>query len=571
MTRADMRIAILQTNPTVGDVPGNTARIAKAWREARAAGADLCVAPELATCGYPPRDLLDRTELLDACDRALEELASLTVDGPALVLGSPRRVHQPHPEARDPAPDAGPDGAPLANAILLLDQGGLAAERHKSLLPDYDVFTESRHFRPAQRNPPVLWRGLRLGLTVCEDLWNDPTFWKQRRYPFDPIASLAEQGVDLLINVSASPWSERKPALRERMLTHAARTHAVPIVWVNQTGANDDLIFDGHSTVVDASGQLRARALPFRETVLLHTLGDRDPTPPPVSPDPLEELHQALVLGIRDYVLKSGFRGALLGLSGGIDSAVTAALAVDALGPENVRGVALPSAISSTDSVEDALDLAQRLGIACDVMPIAHAVDALQQTLSPALGGPAGDLTSQNLQSRVRGTLLMALSNQSGQLLLTTGNKSELAVGYCTLYGDMNGALAVIADVLKTRVYALARWINARPGGPVIPERTLTKAPSAELKPDQRDQDTLPPYEVLDPIVARWIEDREPAASLVADGFDPEVVGQVVALLHRNEYKRHQAPPVLKTSRRALGSGWRMPLAARHAWSESDP
>ena len=562
-----MRIALIQLNPTVGDVTGNTRRLEEALLDARQRQADLCIAPELALTGYPPRDLLDRPELQHQVDQALRRLAGNTRGGPALIVGAPRPASTSLARTRGllvaedaPSPHDTP-GTPLANAALLLDEGRLIAERHKTLLPDYDVFHESRHFRPANGNSPVRWRDRRLGLTICEDLWNDPTFWAQPRYPTDPVQQLADQGIDLLVNISASPFSLRKPRLRRRMLAHTATRLRVPIVWVNQIGANDDLIFDGEAMVHGPDGTLRLAGPPFREAVCIHDLDGPPGAPPQPALDDIEALHAALTLGIRDYVRKTGFQQVLLGLSGGIDSALTAALAVDAIGPENVLGVALPSDVSSADSLTDARALADRLGIRLHEIPIAPAFHTLASSLGTVLDPQPPGLMEENLQSRIRGTLLMALSNRTGRLLLTTGNKSELAVGYCTLYGDMNGALAVIADVSKTLVWTLSRWMNREQER--IPVNSIRKPPSAELRPGQLDQDSLPPYDVLDDIIERWVEKRESAREIIAAGHDDETVRHVLRLLRINEYKRHQAPPVLKVTRRAFGSGWRMPLAAR--------
>ena len=557
------RIALAQIDTTVGDFAGNAARIRAATERARAAGATLVVFPELALCGYPPRDLLDFPEFLDRAARALAELAAPAAwsRGVAVVVGFP-----------EAAPGAPPPS--VYNAAALIAGGKVAAIGRKSLLPTYDVFDETRYFVAADRStaadaPPF---GVRLGLSICEDVWNDKRFWDRPRYQRDPIAELAKDGAGLVVNLSASPYAVGKPALRERMLAASAKGHGTPIAYVNQVGGNDALLFDGGSMLVGRDGAILARAPLFVEALVLadvdggrpEALGiDGAPLPPPPAPaDPVaDEVLTALVVGVRDYARKCGFRSAVVGLSGGIDSALTACIAAEALGAGGVLGVAMPSRYSSSHSREDAAALAASLGVRFQEIAIEPMHAAFGAQLERAQGRPLGDLADQNVQARIRGQILMALSNDTGGLVLSTGNKSELAVGYCTLYGDMAGGLAVIGDVPKTLVYRVARAANARAGRPVIPERTFTKPPSAELRPDQTDQDTLPPYEVLDDILQAYVEERLPLEAIVARGHSAELVRRVLKMVLGSEYKRRQAAPVLKISEKAFGEGRRLPIA----------
>jgi NAD+ synthase (glutamine-hydrolysing) len=558
------RIALAQIDTTVGDFAGNAARIRAATQRARAANAALMVFPELALCGYPPRDFLDLPEFLERARRTLEELArpGEWSRGVAFVVGFPEL-----------APGAPPPGT--YNSTALVSGGKVVAVGRKSLLPTYDVFDETRYFVPADHSTAATvdpW-GLRLGLSICEDVWNDKRFWDRPRYERDPIAELARDAAGLVVNVSASPYAVGKPALRERMLATSARGHGVPIAYVNQVGGNDALVFDGGSMLLAADGQILARAPLFQEALVLADLQggpvdvlalDGAPLPAPrrTPADPVaDELLSALVLGVRDYVLKCGFKSAIVGLSGGIDSALTACIAAEALGPSNVRGVAMPSRYSSSHSREDAAALGGSLGIRFQEIPIEPMHAAFMTQLETSEGRPIGDLAEQNLQARVRGQILMALSNDTGGLVLSTGNKSELAVGYCTLYGDMAGGLAVIGDLPKTLVYRVARAANARAGRALIPERTFTKPPSAELKPDQTDQDTLPPYEVLDAILQAYVEERLPLDAIVARGHPEETVRRVLRMVVASEYKRRQAAPVLKVTEKAFGEGRRFPIA----------
>jgi len=567
------RIALAQVNPTVGDLDGNAAKVRSATARARAAGAEVVLFPELCLSGYPPRDFLDLPEFVERCRRTLEELARPAEwsRGIAVVVG--------FPEAPEGAPPPG-----LFNAAALLLDGRLAAVGRKSLLPTYDVFDETRYFLPSDRS--AVAQGL--GLSICEDVWNDKRFWVRPRYARDPIADLTAAGASLIVNISASPYAIGKPALRERMLSASARSHGAPIAYVNQVGGNDALIFDGGSVLLGRDGAVLARAPLFEECLLVAELDggraellalDGAPRPARANAQPADpeadEVLAALVLGVRDYVTKCGFRSAVVGLSGGIDSALTAWIAAAALGPENVAGVAMPSRYSSDHSREDAALLARSLGIHFQEISIEPMHAAFMAQLAAARGRPLGDVAEQNVQARIRGQILMALSNDTGGLVLSTGNKSELAVGYCTLYGDMAGGLAVIGDLPKTLVYRVARAANARarsfdglrtsgPGGPSegpIPERTFTKPPSAELKPGQVDQDSLPPYDVLDDILQAYVEERLDLEAIAARGHDRELVRRVLRMVVQSEYKRRQAAPVLKVSEKAFGDGRRFPIA----------
>lgn len=545
-----MRIALLQINPTVGDFAGNARLIADGARAARAAGADLAVTPELALVGYLPRDLLLSEEFVRRGWGELDRLAGELADGPPTLVGLPE-------------PNMADQGRPLFNTAALVRGGQVEHRFRKSLLPTYDVFDEDRYFEPF-RGPQVLeLNGTMLGVSICEDVWNDRDFWTRRRYHHDPIEELVAAGARVIVNMSASPFVAGKHRFREQMLGSMARRHGVPIAYVNQFGGNDDLVFDGRSSVFDAQGSVVARGRSFDADVIVCDLSRAKPIAPADDQDAESDIWRALVLGTRDYARKCGFTACLLGLSGGIDSALTAAIAVDALGPTRVLGVLMPSPFSSRGSVDDSLQLAANLGIQTLTLPIASAMAAMEDTLRDAFTGTERDVTEENIQARIRGNLLMALSNKRRALLLTTGNKSELAVGYCTLYGDMSGGLGVIADVPKTMVYRVARWLNAARGSAVIPESILTKAPSAELRPNQTDQDSLPPYDVLDDILRRYIERHEPIDRIVAAGFDAGTVRRVITLVRTAEFKRKQAAPGLKVTDRAFGTGWRMPIAAR--------
>ncbi|MFM8545028.1 MAG: NAD+ synthase [Vulcanococcus sp.] len=560
-----MRIALAQINPLVGDLLGNGAQLLQACRTAADRGADLVVAPELALWGYPPRDLLLRPALRQRQTQALDQLAAQLPSGLTLLLG----VSETASDGQQPD---------LFNAAALVEPQGWRVVARKRLLPSYDVFDERRYFRPADQ-PCLLelergGRRWRLGLTLCEDLWVEERLVGQRLLGADPIGELQALRPDLLLNLSASPFGQGKAALRRQLASAASDRLGCPVVYVNQAGGNDELIFDGGSFVGTPGGGVPCQlAFAAADLACWQTEASTTPAAPPL-PDPQELLLRNLVLGVRDYARKCGFQSALLGLSGGIDSALVAVIAAAALGPKQLQAVLMPSPWSSAGSIDDALALADRLGIANQTVPIAALMASFDQALSPALGGAPLGLTAENLQSRIRGTLLMALANQQGQLLLTTGNKSELAVGYCTLYGDMNGGLAVIGDLYKTTVFRLCAWLdspaaaacraglNLPPEGELIGEAIRAKPPSAELRADQRDSDSLPDYAVLDPILRRLIEEMASPEQLIAAGGDPALVERIWSLLRRAEFKRRQAPPALKVSRRSFGSGWRMPIAA---------
>ncbi|MCA8921561.1 MAG: NAD+ synthase [Planctomycetes bacterium] len=547
-----MRIALAQINPTVGDLVGNADLIRAALAEGARAGASLVVFPELALTGYPPQDLLHRPRFLAATQRTLEALAAETGEVAALVG---------YPAPREPG------GRRLANAAAFLRHGAIRTVVHKRLLPTYDVFDEDRYFEPGADEQPVAeLDGVKIGVSICEDMWNPADIGLAHRLhkEVDPIADLARRA-DLLLNLSASPYDRGKPARREALIQGHARRHRKPLLFVNQVGGNDSLVFDGGSCAVDANGALQARAPRFESALWLVEVDPQEGTVEgeltPVPATEAEEVYAALVLGTRDYTRKCGFRQVLLGLSGGIDSALTCAVAVDALGAENVLGVRMPSRFSSQGSLDDAQALADALGIACETVPIEPMFQSCLESLAGPFGGKPWDVTEENIQARLRGIVLMGLSNKTGRLLLTTGNKSELATGYCTLYGDMAGGLAVISDVPKTLVYAISRALNAERVR--IPWSTIEKPPSAELAPDQLDSDSLPPYEVLDAILERLIERHQDAPDVVAAGFEAEVVERIVRLLDRTEYKRRQAAPGLRVTTKAFGAGRAMPIAKR--------
>ena len=540
-----MRLALLQINPTAGDLEGNAALIIRGVHAAQSQRADLAVTPELALMGYLPRDLLMNQGFVRRSCQMLGRMASELAGGPPLLVG----VATPNPSDM---------GRPLFNSAVLLQDGAVGQAFHKTLLPTYDVFDEDRYFEPAHGAFVLELNGRRVGISICEDVWNDRDFWKRRRYHHDPIEDLAQAGAQAILNLSASPFTVGKQLFREQMLGHMAQKYRLPIAYVNQVGGNDDLIFDGRSSVFDAEGRLFARAKGFDEDVLVVDLDRRSGSVALDDFTPEAEVWNALVLGVRDYARKTRFRSVLLGLSGGIDSALTAAIAADAMGPENVLGVLMPSRYSSRGSVDDSAALARNLGIRTMTLPISGIMDVYDSVLAEAFRGYSCDVTEENIQSRIRGNLLMALSNKYGSLLLTTGNKSELAVGYCTLYGDMNGGLAVIADLPKMMVYRVSRWRNRRK--PDIPEAVLTKAPSAELRPNQTDQESLPPYELLDQILELHVEQCQSAEEIISQGFDEQTVRRVLRLVRMAEFKRKQAAPVLKVTSRAFGTGWRMPI-----------
>jgi NAD+ synthase (glutamine-hydrolysing) len=540
-----LRIALLQLNPTPGDLAGNAALITAAARKAQCQGADVSLTSELALMGYLPRDLLMSHGFVKRSCEMLHAMAHELADAPPVLVG----VATPNPAEM---------GRPLFNSAVLLQKGSVGPSFHKTLLPTYDVFDEDRYFEPAHEPQIMDLNDTRLGLSICEDVWNDRDFWQRLRYHEDPITSLADAGAQIIVNLSASPFVVGKQQLREKMLGHSARRHGIPLVYVNQVGGNDDLIFDGRSCAFDTKGRLIARGKPFAEDVVVVDLATGQGTIAEDDFQPEAEIWHALVLGVRDYARKTGFKNVLLGLSGGVDSALTAAIAADAMGRENVLGVLMPSPYSSSGSVDDSSVLAKNLGIRTLTLPIAQIMQSYDTALADAFAGRPADVTEENIQSRIRGNLLMALSNKYGALLLTTGNKSELSVGYCTLYGDMSGGLAVIADLPKMMVYRVARWRNQR--RPDIPEAVLTKAPSAELRPNQTDQDSLPPYEILDEILERHVEGSETEEEILEHGYDPDTVRRVLRMVRNAEFKRKQAAPGLKVTSRAFGTGWRMPI-----------
>jgi NAD+ synthase (glutamine-hydrolysing) len=550
-----VKLAALQLNSTIGDYDANRKKLVAAYQTACARGAELVVAPELFLCGYPPRDLLLRPDFVDANLDALAATAR-QIGAVPLCLGYVDRS-----EARP--------GRPLTNSAAVLQNGQIRWRQDKALLPTYDVFDEDRYFEPAKSTRPFEFNGRKLGLTICEDIWNDEDFWPERRYRRDPVKELMAQGADLILNLSASPWHAGKERTRLAMLQRVARDEQVPLLHVNLVGANDELIFDGHSVALNRAGEPVALGQSFADDLFVIEMDGGAPAVTVPRPAPEEQLFRALSLGIRDYVQKCGFQSVVIGLSGGIDSALTAVLAVDALGADQVLGVSMPARYSSAGSLTDAETLARNLGIRYEVLPIEPVFQAVEAQLARVFAGTKPNETEENIQSRLRGMTLMALSNKFGSLVLTTGNKSELAVGYCTLYGDMCGALAVLADVFKTDIYKLARWVNLDYAGragrpqPLIPTDSITKPPSAELRPNQKDQDTLPEYQTLDAILHLYLVEDRSKAEIIERGFAPAVVNDVINKVTFSEYKRRQAAPGLKVSPRAFGIGRRIPIAQR--------
>ena len=540
-----MKIGILQLNFTVGDFKGNSEKLVTAYERAVREGAEICVGSELGLCGYPPRDLLNRRDFVDSHERALRGVAK-SVGKVPLLIGGIEKTNQK-------------TGRPLYNAVFFVEKGKARGVARKILLPTYDVFDEDRYFEAGDKVGAVRIAGKRVGVTICEDIWNDEDLWPERRYRLDPVRELAKKGMDLLINLSASPWNMGKEKVRYRLLAEVAKREKIPVIQVNQVGGNDELVFDGQSLGVGVKGGLLARGAAFAEDVKVVDIGGKEEKP--VWAGDEEQVFQALVLGTRDYLQKCGFREVVLGLSGGIDSALTAVIAAAALGKNKVLGVAMPSRFSSAGSVADAEALAKRLGIRYEKIPIDDTFVAMLRSIAPAREGRSGGLTEENLQSRIRGMTLMAISNDSGRLLLTTGNKSEMAVGYCTLYGDMCGALAVIADVPKTLVYRISRWINRE--REIIPKNSIEKAPSAELRPDQKDQDSLPPYEELDRILESYVVNEGSIQGMVKKGISKVLAEEMVRKIDISEYKRRQAAPGLKVTTKAFGVGRRIPLAQR--------
>jgi NAD+ synthase (glutamine-hydrolysing) len=544
-----MKIAIAQINPIVGDFSCNYEKIVRFANEAVSRSCDLVVFSELVVPGYPPRDLLEKQDFIESNLDCLNQLVS-SIRGIGVICGF---------VAKNPAEN----GNPIFNSAVLFENGRILHQTHKRLLPTYDVFDESRYFEPGQECAVCAYKGRRIGLTICEDVWNDKIIFQRSIYHMDPVARLIQNGADLMINISASPFHHGKIAFRQGMHAAICRKYKLPFIFANQIGGNDSVLFDGNSACYDARGHIAAQAHDFEEDLIVFDLqtlrGDIRPT----ARTDFESILKALIMGTRDYVTKCGFSKVVVGLSGGIDSAVTAGIAVLALGRENVSAVFMPSQYTSENNFEDTRKLAQNLGIEYEVIPIDGIFREFLKYLSPSFREEDPGITEQNIQARIRGTILMGISNRENRLVLSTGNKSELAVGYCTLYGDMSGGLAVISDVPKTVVYELARLINVEKE--LIPLSIIEKAPSAELKPDQEDQDDLPAYEILDPILKGYIEDAKGVADLVAQGYDRRLVEEVVSRVDRNEYKRYQAPPGLKVTSKAFGYGRRYPLAQRYS------
>jgi NAD+ synthase (glutamine-hydrolysing) len=551
-----MKIALAQLNPTIGDLKNNAHHILTTAQSVATIGVKLLLTPELSLCGYPPRDLLLNAHFIAEMEQTLQQLAIDLPPDLSVLIG----LATPNLSSTITG------SKPLFNSIALLAAGKVQNIFHKRLLPTYDVFDENRYFAAGSEANHFTIDGIKIGLTVCEDLWNDEDFWGKRSYLVNPIAELADHNIDLSINLSASPFSVGKQQVREAMLKHAAIKYDRPVLYVNQAGANDDLIFDGCSLGFDRSGELVCRGTSFdRDLIIIEfdqTKQDLNLAKiQPLNDSTDAEVWQALVLGVRDYLQKCGFQKVILGLSGGIDSALVAAIAAEAIGAENVLGVLMPSPYSSEHSVTDAIDLAANLGIKTETIPIGNLMQGFDLSLDSLFAGTEFGLAEENIQSRIRGTLLMSMSNKFGYLLLSTGNKSEMAVGYCTLYGDMNGGLAVIADVPKMRVFSICNWLNREQE--IIPQNIITKPPSAELKPGQVDQDSLPPYEVLDAILEAIVCHHQSAEQLIDRGYDPQVIEKITKLVKRAEFKRRQAPPGLKITDRAFGTGWRMPIASK--------
>lgn len=539
-----MRIGIAQINAVVGDFPGNAKRILAAYRECLELGAEVVVTPEMSLVGYPPRDLVFKSQFVPKCLQALDYLADEVKEVP-LVVGYVD-FHE------------GTTGKPFRNAVAWLEKGGVKAKFWKTLLPTYDVFDERRYFEPGESCEPFVWNGRRIGITICEDIWTED-YLQRPFYDRDPVEELAAKGVDLVINLSASPFHLGKPENRRVMLGDVAREHGIPVVYCNSIGGNDQLVFDGHSMVVDGCGDVVAQMGGFvEECRVVDVFAGGGVESEYLQTGDSGQLYDALVLGLRDYVQKCGFSTVCLGLSGGIDSALTAVIAADALGAENVRGLTMPSPYSSSGSVDDSFALAKNIGIRCDEVLISDTFSSVKQAMSPVFERKEEDVTEENMQARLRGLFLMALSNKDNHLLLTTGNKSELAVGYCTIYGDMCGGLAVISDLPKTKVFEVARWVNRETER--IPWNTIEKPPSAELRPDQKDQDTLPEYDVLDAILELYVGQQLGAEEIVERGFDETMVRWIQRRVDLNEWKRQQAAPGLRVTSKAFGMGRRMPI-----------
>jgi NAD+ synthase/NAD+ synthase (glutamine-hydrolysing) len=543
-----VKIALGQINPTIGDFSGNSKKIIESARNARSAGAEMALFPELAVCGYPPRDLLEKPAFVARNQQVIQEIAQAVPDV-TIVTGFA-------------SPAAVETGKSVMNSAAVLRDGRVQFVQSKMLLPTYDVFDELRYFHPADSQRLIGFANKQLALTICEDAWNDKHFWHRRLYSVDPVDELIRAGANLVVNISASPFHVGKRELRFKMLQTIAVDNKVPVAFVNQVGGNDSLIFDGSSCVIAPDGKVVAQAKSFEEDLIVFDSETLSGEMHPQLEGDEASVYAGLVLGTRDYVRKCGFTKAIIALSGGIDSALTAAIAVDALGPENVIGVGMPSQYSSEGSVKDARELACKLKIRFELVPIGEIFDCYRKALASVFAGLAEDVAEENIQSRIRGNIVMAMSNKFGSLVLTTGNKSELGVGYCTLYGDMVGGLGVIADVPKTLVYRLSEYVNSRKS--VIPESTMTKPPSAELRPGQLDSDTLPPYEILDNILEDYIEDYRTAEQIASDrGYDLNLVRRVIKMIERSEYKRQQAAPGLKITPKAFGFGRRFPIAQK--------
>jgi len=556
-----MKICLAQINPTIGAFKQNIGKICKSINTAREKGADLVIFPEMSVVGYPPKDLLELSGFVDSNLKALEEVKNSVTGISAIVGFVDRNVAQ--------------RGKALYNAAAHIKNRKIVSRHYKSLLPTYDVFDEDRYFEPTHDISIAKISGRKFGISICEDVWGADVVWPGTIHHKDPVECMVRQGAEIIINISASPFTIGKQDVRLKMLTGHAKRNKVPIVFVNQIGGNDDLVFDGNSLVINKEGIVVGRASGFKEELLMVefkgsdlTIGGnksrsaKKETRYAAGEGDIESVYNALVLGTRDYVKKCGFKKAVIGLSGGIDSAVTAVIAVKALGKNKVLGVTMPSTFSSKGSVDDSMVLAKRLGIKCELIPIKSVYNAYTKTLSGVFAGLPFDVTEENLQARIRGKILMAISNKHGYLVLTTGNKSELAVGYCTLYGDMCGGLAVISDIPKTMVYSLAEYINRRKE--IIPADTIEKPPSAELRPNQKDQDSLPSYDVLDGVLRAYVEESKDVGDIIEMGYDESLVKDIINKVDRNEYKRKQAAPGLKVTTKAFGTGRRMPLAQRY-------
>lgn len=550
-----MKIAIAQLNPTIGDIKGNAREIKKVVNEAKKLEANLVLTPELSLCGYPPKDLLFKKSFIEAMTRELTILAQEIPDNISVLIGTV--------VFNDLAEIEGKKS--LFNSVALLENGKVIKIFNKRLLPTYDVFEEERYFSTGKENNHCVINGVKIGVTICEDLWNEEEFWGKKQYQINPLAELVKLGVDLVVNLSASPYYIGKQNLREKMLKHLVNQYKTPIIYVNQIGGNDELIFDGNSFVMGSECQILARAKSNEEDVIYIDYDSEKKQLSSTVINPLatteKEIYQALVLGVKDYARKCGFSKAILGLSGGIDSALVATIAVSALGKENVLGVLMPSPYSSDHSIIDAEKLVTNLGINRQHLPIESVMKIYDSVLYPLFKNTEFGIAEENLQSRIRGTLLMAIANKFGYLLLSTGNKSEMAVGYCTLYGDMNGGLAVIGDLPKTKVFSLCKWLNQN--GEIIPENIINKPPSAELKPNQKDEDSLPPYDILDDILDYYLHQHLSPEEIREKGHNLDTINKVINLVARAEFKRKQAPPVLKITDRAFGTGWKMPIASK--------